>query len=207
MLKHILVFTCLLSSLAVLSQAKENKILVNETQKKLIYDFGSSANMTWYTICEKVKDSVLQQTFIHNKNNIKRAMDSLLKIGFVPKFRKQNISDIKVSLKLAEHKFYKTDSIKKAPGKVTVDSVFIVKIVSTIVSEKEKINKTRYYAQKYTTLNKFKLEEKIKKYKEFSLSKYTGTDIFELQFLFAKFLMVNPLSFYASFDADEKEFF
>jgi len=191
----------------ILSQSKDLLVLVNGKQKKIFCNSGQSANKAWYTIYEKTKDTVLQRTYIIEKNKFENTVDSLKKDGFAAKFQKENISDSKVKLKLMEHRFFKTDTVKKEPGKNKVDSIFVVKIMMNVNSEKEKLNKSRIYAQKYTSLNKAKLEEKIKKYKDFSLIKYTDAGIFELNLQFSKLLMLNPQSFYSAFESDEREFF
>lgn len=202
----ILIIACFILNTFANAQNKDALFLVNESQKKIFCNSGQSANKAWYTIYEKSKDTVLEKTTIIDKSRFIPVTDSLQKAGFAPKFKKQKVSDAVVTLKMIEHKFHKTDTVKKAGGKFTVDSIFTVKIMANIKSEKEKINKSRIYSQKYTTVNKAKLGEKIKKYKDFSLIKYSNAEIFESELLFSKLLLITPESYFGSFDPTEKEF-
>lgn len=206
MKKKILITACLLSFMIMKAQ-KESLFLVNDKQKKLLFNSGQSANLGWYTLAEKMKDTVLQKTFVSDKKKFDKEVDSLKKDGFNAKFKKENVSDLRLTLKLTAHRFFKTDTLKKDGNRSIADSIFVIKMTVNINSEKEKLNKNRAYDQKYTTLNKAKIEEKIKKYKDFTLIKYTDAGILELNLLFDKLLMINPKSFYNSFESGEREFF
>ncbi len=191
----------------IMKAQKESLFLVNDKQKKLLFNSGQSANLGWYTLAEKMKDTVLQKTFVSDKKKFDKEVDSLKKDGFNAKFKKENVSDLRLTLKLTAHRFFKTDTLKKDGNRSIADSIFVIKMTVNINSEKEKLNKNRAYDQKYTTLNKAKIEEKIKKYKDFTLIKYTDAGILELNLLFDKLLMINPKSFYNSFESGEREFF
>ena len=207
MKKKILIPAFIFLAMVMNAQVKEGAFLVNGKQKKLFSNSGQSDNLAWYTISEKSKDTVIQKTFISSKSRFNMVMDSLKKEGFDPKLKKEKVADAILTIKLTTHRFYKTDTLKKDGGKFTVDSIFVLKAMINISSEKEKLNKTRVYDQKYTTLNQAKLEGKIKKFKDFSLVKFTDAGILELDILFEKLLMLNPKSNYNSFEPAEREFF
>jgi len=204
---QIFIIACIFMSAIAFGQSKDALFMVNEKQKKIFANSGQSANKAWYTIYEKTKDTVLVKTQVIEKNKFDAVVDSLKKDGFAAKFKKEKVSDLKVSPKIIEHKFFKIDTVKKASGKFTADSIFVVKIMVNINSEKEKINKNRSYDQKYTSLNKSKFEEKLKKHKDFSLIKYANADLYEFNLIFNKLSLLNPESFYSSFESGEREFF
>ncbi len=199
-------FTLLLLALYSFSFS-QNTCMINEKQKKMFCYGGQSQYRAWYSIYEKIsKDSTTEKSFVVDASKYSKVVDSLTKAEFVPNAKKQNVGGCKVTVELIGFKFYRTDSIK-AGGKVTVDSIRDARIKVTITSEKEKINKTRIYSNKYTPLTKAKLEEKLKKYKDFKLSKYGATEIYELELQFGKTFMLTPGSYFSQFESAEREFF
>lgn len=185
----------------------QNTCMVNEKQKKMFCYGGQTKNIAWYSVYEKIsKDSTTEKSFIVPTSRYNAVADSFKKAEYVPKVKKSGVGDAKVTVEILSFRFQRTDSIK-AGGKVTVDSIREVKIKVVIKSEKEKINKTRIYSNKYTPLTQAKLEDKLKKFKDYKLNKYGATEIYELELQFGKTFGLNPASFFSQFESGEREFF